>query len=479
MRVQWLAIYTLGMISALLSQGCAIDAGSESTGEFDEQDLGKVELLVRSVPTGVGCIRIFAAGTTANFTLAAGSSTVNLSLGRLPPGNTTVSGAAYATSCGTGEQLYVADSVTVNLDAGTTTSVELTFRINNALNVSANFVGQVAGLAAAFSPGQAYATVGGRVYEWASGSSAATEVGAFTDAKKVAASTTTDTACALRANGTIFCWGTNGNAQAGATSPATVPRTAPIQAGVHADYVDLALGDRFTCGLRQNRSVYCWGSDSTGQLGNGTGDSSGPTPVLAASSVAHLSAQGSSAVVADLFADFRGWGDNASGQLATGNTTTRWSPLTSTFALAPIQVSTTGLSSCALAPNGTIQCVGSNSLGQLGRGTITPNELTPALVSGISTAAEVTSGLGHVCARLKDFTVRCWGQNADGTLGDGTKTNRSSPVSVLGGLSFGSISAGRFHQCGLTRDEQIYCWGNGANPIAVGSSLVPSLYKLP
>ena len=150
-----------------------------------------------------------------------------------------------------------------------------------------------------------------------------------------------------------------------------------------------------------------------------------------------------------------------------------------------------GFHTCALLQDGTVRCWGQNDYGQLGNGTVSsaqvPNS-TPVEVIGITTATAVTAGGYHACALLQDGTVRCWGQNDYGQLGDGavitpqtrppTPRPSPNPVEVRGITTAVAIKAGIFHTCALLRDGTMQCWGWNdyfqlGEPAAVNASSTP------
>jgi alpha-tubulin suppressor-like RCC1 family protein len=119
---------------------------------------------------------------------------------------------------------------------------------------------------------------------------------------------------------------------------------------------------------------------------------------------------------------------------------------------------------CSLSETGEVKCWGENVYGQLGDGTTT-NRATPVVVSGLSAGSGVTAiyaGGNHTCAATETGAVMCWGRNDDGQIGDGSTTNRLVPV-VLSGLPMGNgpttISVGSTHTCGLTSEGGVKCWG--------------------
>jgi alpha-tubulin suppressor-like RCC1 family protein len=125
------------------------------------------------------------------------------------------------------------------------------------------------------------------------------------------------------------------------------------------------------------------------------------------------------------------------------------------------QVEVAGVHSCTVLVTGEVKCWGSNSGGELGDGTTT-NRSTPVLVSGISTDTSVSAGGSHSCAVLATGEVKCWGSNSWGELGDGSTTNRSTPVLVSGVTAATSVSAGTDHSCAVLATGEVKCWGSNS-----------------
>ncbi len=116
------------------------------------------------------------------------------------------------------------------------------------------------------------------------------------------------------------------------------------------------------------------------------------------------------------------------------------------------------LHTCARLGDGSVRCWGYNSRGQLGDGTMT-NRPNPTLVPGLTGVIELAAGY-HTCARLGDGSVRCWGNNQWGQLGDGTTTNRPNPTLVPGLTGVIELTPGNVHTCARLGDGSVRCWGN-------------------
>ncbi|GAC1352336.1 MAG: hypothetical protein NVSMB1_14200 [Polyangiales bacterium] len=114
---------------------------------------------------------------------------------------------------------------------------------------------------------------------------------------------------------------------------------------------------------------------------------------------------------------------------------------------------------CVRLTDGTVKCWGSNEMGQLGDGTHTDRAL-PTTVSALTGVAEIAIGARHACARLSDGTAKCWGRNYDYQLGDGTDVDRQTPTTVRGLTRVAHLAIGRANSCALLVDGTVKCWGS-------------------
>lgn len=166
------------------------------------------------------------------------------------------------------------------------------------------------------------------------------------------------------------------------------------------------------------------------------------------------------------------WGRNSSGQLGNDTVFDAPSPALVTGITDAVQVSAGGSHTCARLSNGTVWCWGNNADGQLGDNT-TAGSRVPVQVQGISAATGISAGGNHTCAVLADGTARCWGNNLNGQLGNGTNNDSSVPVAVSGITSAASVAAGGIHTCALLTDGTVRCWGSNVLEQLGNSSLLP------
>jgi hypothetical protein len=227
----------------------------------------------------------------------------------------------------------------------------------------------------------------------------------------------------------------------------------------------LMAGGTHVCAVRSDGSVQCWGSNSFGELGDGSVvDRSSPVVVAGLTGVVQVGGGLHFSCAVLVSGSVKCWGDNSAGQLGDGTFTDRSAPVTVTGVSTATQVSSgQGNHVCVRLADATARCWGLNSSGQLGDAT-TVNRSTPVPVGGLVDVASVATGSGHTCASLAAGTESCWGANASGQLGDGTTTDRLTPVAVAGVSDVAQIAVGR---CTVARCGRgtVTCWGCRARPV--------------
>jgi len=276
--------------------------------------------------------------------------------------------------------------------------------------------------------------------------------------------------CALTAGGTVQCWGGNTAGQLG--DGTTTSRQSPEEvSGLTRGVVALAAGWYHTCAMMDvslGGGIKCWGDDQFGQLGDGTNAQRTPVDVnTLTAGVAGLAA-GSEHTCAVLDGAHGSgamcWGHNSFGQLGDGTTVNRTAPVVVAGLVSGVTILAMGGDhTCAVMVGGSVKCWGNNRFGQLGDGTdIT--RIAPVDVSGLAGGViALVAGERHTCAVTVVGGVKCWGDNTFGQLGNGFTTPQSVPTDVIG-LESGvvALAAGGWHTCALMDADHgggVKCWG--------------------
>ena len=324
--------------------------------------------------------------------------------------------------------------------------------------------------------------------------------------------------CARLSDGTVKCWGRNDHGQLGQGD--TVSRgfdvgtmgddLPPVDLGTGRTAIAIAAGIGHTCALLDDHTVKCWGNNLSGQLGQGDAADRGDSPGELGDALAAINlgtgrtataiATGgyhSCAILDD--ASVKCWGYDNFGELGLGHF-----EITGDEAgemgdnLPPVDLGTgrtaaaiaTGLAhTCAVLDDGTAKCWGANGHGELGLGDTDDRgnnddmgDALPAIDLGTGrTAAAISAGIGHTCALLDDSSLKCWGSNNLGQLGQGDTEVRGDepgemgdallPIDLGGGLVSG-VAAGGNHTCALISVDDVKCWGrNNFGQLGQGSNL--------
>ena len=296
------------------------------------------------------------------------------------------------------------------------------------------------------------------------------EVAVFADDPAVQITAGTAFTCGVGTSGAVYCWGSNGTNQlgrilgSGITSASTAAQVSGLSSGVAE--VHAGPNGGFSCALKRNGTVACWGANGSYQIGNGT-NTNAATPSLVSGAVnTRVIGVGSTHVVT-LANDgqLRSWGLNNYGQLGDGTIITpRPTEVRGATLFNTTSVDVGGGHACAIYNNGNVACWGRNTQGELGNGS-TESSYAPRIVTGLSHVTKLALGYEHTCAITAGHTVSCWGYNNQGQVGDGSSPSQPhySPTSVPSLSGVVDIAAGAFHTCAVTGDGNVYCWGADAN----------------
>jgi alpha-tubulin suppressor-like RCC1 family protein len=251
----------------------------------------------------------------------------------------------------------------------------------------------------------------------------------------------------------------------------------PRASGVGSSVASLGMGDRHGCALSETGGLQCWGHNLTGQVGDGTSGNSRAAPVAVSglsSGVAQVAGGFDHTCARIAGGTVKCWGDNTYGQAGDGTEENQRETPVNVIGLTGItQIATGGFHTCALTSGGGVKCWGNNFNGQVGDGTSGNRRPNPTDVSGLTSGvAAITAGGYHTCARLTTGAVQCWGRDDSGQIGDGITAGGEnvvpSNVPALG-TNTASVVAGNSHTCAIDNAGSLTCWGrNSAGQLGNG-----------
>lgn len=301
--------------------------------------------------------------------------------------------------------------------------------------------------------------------------------------------------CALINDGSVKCWGSNNSYQLGdgTTNNSLTPVTV---VGLTSKAIQIVTNDEsngnygWGCALLDTSIIQCWGGMPDG-LGDGVNSSSAtPITVLGSAGAKKIAIGSDHACFITSSNGVKCWGGGVGGKLGNGLSIASQTPVDVTglsSGVADISVGSSGWDndgfSCAVLKAGTVKCWGNNGYGQLGDGTMNSSAV-PVDVLNITNAVSVYVAQsqgnlhGHACVLDSNKLLSCWGSNVNGVLGDGTTNDQLSPISInvfSGPISsfsnLGDGNNGGGHSCAMKSDDTINCWGlNWAGQLGNGTT---------
>lgn len=264
---------------------------------------------------------------------------------------------------------------------------------------------------------------------------------------------------ALCSDKTVWAWGFNGSGQLGDGS--FDPRTEAVKVANLADVIHIAAGSQHSLAVKADGTVWAWGDNGLGQLGDGTTVSrNAPKQVTLPGVGKATRVAGGAGHSLALLQDgtLAAWGDNSYGQVGDASNTQRKN--------AVAVPGLTGVSTLAAGGNHTVVMLnsrelwvwGANNYGQLGLGDTTARN-APARLSGLDGPVDLAGGQGHSLVVLSDGSVWAFGRNMNGQLGNNSTTNALSPVKVSGLSGISGVGAGIQHSLAVSGTGTVYAWG--------------------
>lgn len=276
--------------------------------------------------------------------------------------------------------------------------------------------------------------------------------------------------CAIRADGALFCWGSNGSGQLGRDDDALIGRVGDQR------WRAIACGGGEvgqSCGVREDQRLLCWGTNGDAELGNGTiGEGSRvPAPVMLDERVTRVAAGSTAGFAIDELGRLWAWGWNGDARLGFGadvDTLTKPRLLDDERVYAAIDDGSRH--GCGIVDDDHQgRCWGEAASGKLGRSSSTAGPLP--IEGGAPTWRNLSAGESHTCGVGLDGSLWCWGSNATGQLGVVGSEGGAAPVRIGDGDDWLVAAAGGGHSCAIRSPGALYCWGrNDSGELGVGTT---------
>jgi alpha-tubulin suppressor-like RCC1 family protein len=264
----------------------------------------------------------------------------------------------------------------------------------------------------------------------------------------------------------LWAWGFNGSGPLGDNT--TTARSSPVREITSStNWCQVSAGCFHTSALKTDGSLWTWGNGACGRLGDNTttARSSPVREITSSTNWCQVSAGGYHTSALKTDGSLWAWGLNTCGRLGDNTNTTRSSPVREiTSSTNWCQVSAGCFHTSALKTDGSLWAWGSNNLGRLGDNTATDRSSPVREITSSTNWCQVSAGGYHTGAIKTDGSLWAWGFNGSGRLGDNTTTSRSSPVrEITSSTNWCQVSAGCTHTSALKTDGSLWAWGNNGS----------------
>jgi len=268
---------------------------------------------------------------------------------------------------------------------------------------------------------------------------------------------------ALKPDGTLWGWGNNTNGQIG--DGTTTSRNIPVKIGTANNWKTITAGWGHTVALKTDGSLWAWGYGILGQIGNGSGAVKAYNPVQQVGTAKDwqtIAAGPQFTIAIKTDGTLWAWGYNEFGQLGDGTTVDKNTPTQIGSDKDWETIATGSNHTIALKKDGSLWTWGENKNGKLGDGTIV-SKIVPTQIGTATNWKAIAGGLNHTAAIKTDGTLWCWGFNANGSLGDGTNTDKLIPTQIGTETNWKTIAVGWDNTVALKTDGSLWSWGYNAN----------------
>ncbi len=286
----------------------------------------------------------------------------------------------------------------------------------------------------------------------------------------VAAAAGADYTLVLKDDGTVWTWGNNTYGQLGDDS--TNPHTQPVQVSSLTGVTAIAAGSAHSMALKADGTVWVWGNNFWSQLGlDGTYYTPTPTQLPTLSGIVAIAGGTMHSLALASDGTVWSWGGNSYGQLGDGTNNPHSTPAQVPGLTNVVAIAAGGYHSLVVKSDGTVWSWGANWNGQLGDGTTT-GQVSPVAITSLSDIVRVAGGDAHSLALKSDGSLYAWGNNDAGQLGDGSVTQRVTPIAVSSVPATATIVARSYWSGIIDTSNQIWTWGdNGSGQVGDGTTV--------